>query len=199
MVESGENDVMQAVTAWCEHGSVPPCADGSGAILIGSGSDVNGRALGALIDAGRLGWVGRVNRIYGEAADVGTRTDFLFTYDDENRFWTEDCLKRFGRVMPYGRLVNNQFRNDGCFYEDCKRRLRLKHPTTGIQAAMYLMQQGYRPKLVGFGFNGVHLVNPVKTYPDGSADPKTGGRWHDFDRENMWLLRWHTEGKLTLM
>lgn len=49
-------------------------------LIVGSNADIDGRGLGSEIDSGRLADVViRVNKAYGDAADVGAKTDIIFT------------------------------------------------------------------------------------------------------------------------
>lgn len=52
---------------------------GKNILIIGSGADIAGRRMGRDIDAGKWDIVIRLNKHYGDAVDVGTRTDIWFT------------------------------------------------------------------------------------------------------------------------
>lgn len=60
-------------------------------IIIGSGSDLNGRKLGAKIDNGDFGKVFRINRFYGDKQDVGSHTDYVVTLS--GTVWKESAEK----------------------------------------------------------------------------------------------------------
>lgn len=167
------------------------------AILIGSGSDLNGRGMGRDIDRGFHGIIARVNRLYGALPDVGARTDVLFTFHP--LIWDRACKGRFGKALPYRRIVIPQKISGGRLYEDVKERFGLKKPTTGLLAAAYLISQGYHPEVVGFGFRAGVLVNFHKTYPDGRPEDERQYAQHDFDRENEILQELHCKGDLTLL
>lgn len=48
-------------------------------LVVGSGSDLDGRKLGREIDGGRWDVIARVNKHYGSREDVGERTDVILT------------------------------------------------------------------------------------------------------------------------
>lgn len=79
-------------------------------ILIGSGLDLDGRNLGAQIDAGFFGKVFRVNKLYGRSQDVGVRVDGFFSFG-AGHFLDVKALQEYGRVFPYGEMVYTPTRN----------------------------------------------------------------------------------------
>lgn len=48
-------------------------------LIVGSGSDLDGRGMQEIIDSDRYDIVARVNKMYGAPQDVGTRANVLFT------------------------------------------------------------------------------------------------------------------------
>lgn len=168
-------------------------------IIIGSGSDLNGRKLGAAIDAGEFGEVVRVNKFYGELADVGVRTDWVFTLARE--FFLTSCVRRFGHPLKVGRMVETRVSRRNMaprlFRAALIDWLDLKSPSAGIEAVFGMVGRGYLPTLIGYGFKGGAVVNRVKTYCDGRKDTRMYGE-HDYDRENEMLLKLAARGLVRL-
>lgn len=165
-------------------------------LLIGSGSDIVGRGLAERINAGEFGPVGRVNRLYGDIADVGTRTDILFSYKHD-LFWKHDFEKRGEEPLPYDGYVNPHCYDNGMLEVRCRAHSKVQHPSTGLLAIYYLIENGYFPTIIGYGFRDGVLVNPIKTYPDGRQEKVAS--YHSFKWENKDLVKLQEEGLIRLL
>ena len=162
-------------------GVVTPLA-GKKVLLIGSGSDLNGRKMGDRISAAECEWdmIARVNRPYGDAEDVGKRLDLCFVC---RRVWLNynfnpSFLRSGFRVIAF---------DDGV---GCEQGYRSKaalganigtKSSTGFAAAYWLLEQGATVEIIGFGSRE---NMSVKTYPDGTVDNNPN---YDWAAERQWL------------
>lgn len=72
---NNQNEVRNDQTSYPTKGELA----GKNILVIGSGSDLDGRKMKELIDGDTYDVIARVNKYYGSPDDVGTRTDYIFT------------------------------------------------------------------------------------------------------------------------
>lgn len=152
--------------------------DGRDVLVIGSGSDIDGRGMGDEIDNGdRI--VVRVNKSYGAPADVGTRTDVIFT---RFKHWLE--------LYPwFGRKAQEEAKciiacNDRIGYTEedlhraeaaCVPKTGTKVGSAGLLAVEYALHCGAnRVDVIGFGWrNGAFAAFKEYTNSNESNVPVT--------------------------
>lgn len=156
------------------------------ALLIGSGSDINGRKMKSQIDTANDIFIARINRHYGEEIDVGIQTHLIFGFDTSV---IPDYLKHVQFINPYTL-------NDQAFIQSVRDRINYRNPSTGIMGLYWLLDNGYKPVVIGFGFKNGELINKIKTYPDGQQEIST---WHNFALENEKLIELHEKGDILLL
>lgn len=167
---------------------------GKKVLLIGSSKDIDGRAMGAVIDGKSYDIVARVNKPYGTTADVGTRTDIIFVRRREwaTYFWPRPRAE--AEQQP--RIV--AFRDGvGCprGYDDlthAELALPAQKTSTGLCAAKWLLEQGAKSvTVIGFGYSA-GAFQSEKTYAKtGEVDTNPKFNWA---AENEWL-----RGHVTLL
>lgn len=157
-------------------------------LLIGSGADVDGRAMGAEIDGEAYDIVARVNKPYGAVADVGTRTDIVFVRHAEwvNFFWHRHTAEG---EEPASRRVVAFHDGVGCARRyDTAAVAELGFPaakvSTGLCAAKWLLEHGAKVTVIGFGYRDGAFPSD-KTYAEtGKKDTNPNFDWQ---AENAWL------------
>lgn len=156
------------------------------ALLIGSGSDINGRRLQQTIDNAKDVTIARINKHYGNQIDIGIKTDIIFGFDTSI---IPAYLKQAQFIDPYI-LDNGRFRNS------VQERLGHHNPSTGIMGVYWLLDNDYSPIVIGFGFKNGELVNNIKTYPNGQQEISY---YHNFGLENNKLKELQDQGKILLL
>lgn len=153
-------------------------------LLVGSGADLNGRRLGAAVDAPRSRWdvVARLNRPYGDVRDVGRRTDVIFTrWKAWLDWWPRATLDAVQDVLVLNECagVSREELEMDCreIGHDCA--------SIGLHAAAFLLRRGARVEALGFGWLGGAFARE-KRYPDGRRDGNPRYNWR---AENVWLER----------
>jgi hypothetical protein len=162
-------------------------------LLIGSGQDLDGRAMADVIHSDYYDYVCKLNKSYGAVEDVGTRCDILFTR------WSSWISAGSNFIEP-GILYNTRkvvILNQNVNYSRTERtmiskELQLEHVSAGPQAVQWLLNRGCKHiDLIGFGYkNGEFMTDKVyaknsKNYPDGMKDTNTMYNWQ---RERQWLM-----------
>jgi len=149
------------------------------AIVIGSGSDINGRALGKKIDSGHWDIVIRCNKPYGSPVDVGSRLDIIAT---RYRSWV---ARFFGDVHPSAVVAFNEAYNiTHAEYQSIMQEVGWTAVSCGVLACAWALNRGARDVYVlGFGHAGSWHHNR-KIYPDGVRDTNPHYHW---DREAQWV------------
>lgn len=152
-------------------------------LLIGSGSDLDGRAMQEQIDGEGYDIVARINHPFGAVADVGTRTDMVFV---RRREWASYYFH--GEQMKNCRIV--AFRDGvGCDkdYDEAVRAELVPHAvkaSTGLCAVRWLLERGAKVTCIGFGWRDGAFASD-KTYAvTGALDtnPK-----FDWDAEHAYI------------
>lgn len=152
-------------------------------LLIGSGKDLVGRGLGKRIDAGEWDVVVRCNHYYGDAADVGIRTDLAVVR--ETRF-EKDFINE-APVCPMRVLsTNNGINFPKELLHVTAQEVGHHEASIGIIAAKWLLVMGARLSVIGIGHFPDGSWITQKSYPDGKID--TSG-FCDWGKENAWWMR----------
>ena len=127
---------------------------GKHVLIIGSGSDLDGRAMQAAIDGGDFDLVARVNKVYGAPEDVGTRTDVLFTrwYSWlDNKAWVPDSVASSATIV----VLNQHIGYSKTEYEWLCARIGHNAASAGAQAVDYFLNRGAaKVSIIGFGCRG---------------------------------------------
>lgn len=149
-------------------------------IVIGGGADIVGRQLGARIDAGAFGVVIRVNKPYGEAVDVGSRTDVLVTR------WQSWVGRFFSGREPCSRVVINEHLGiSPVEIASASAEIGWRSVSAGLLACQWALNRGAsRVFVIGFGYRRGQGWSALKTYPDGTVDSNERYNW---PVENRWL------------
>ena len=158
--------------------------DGKRVLLVGSGCDVNGRRMGAAVDAvgGRWDVVVRLNRHYGAVCDVGGRTDVIFTrWRKWLQWWGKAELAAVSDVV-----VVNEYRGISA-EEMALNCAEVGHDAVsiGVHAAGYLLRRGAVVEGIGLGWLQGAFARQ-KRYPDGRLD---GNVRYDWAAENEWMRK----------
>ncbi len=156
-------------------------------IVIGGGIDTVGRRLGERIDSGAFGVVVRVNKPYGDAVDVGVRTDVLVTR------WQSWIERFFPGLPPCCRVVINEHLGiSPVEIASASAEIGWGSVSAGLLACQWALNRGARKVFcIGFGYRLGKGWVARKTYPDGVKDQNPHYKW---DRENRWL-----ENNVTLL
>lgn len=160
-------------------------------LLIGSGSDLDGRAMQKQIDGDSYDIVARINHPFGAPADVGTRTDMVFV---RRREWASYYFH--GPQMQGCRIV--AFRDGvGCDRDyDAAVRAALvpqaAKASTGLCAVHWLLEHGAKSVTVlGFGWRDGAFAD-AKTYAvTGEVDTNPKFDWpaeHAYIAERVSLI-----------
>jgi hypothetical protein len=161
-------------------------------LVIGSGQDLDGRAMKDIIDGNTYDYICRINKTYGDVQDVGTRCDIFFTrwsswvsYGCD--FIDADTLHQCKIVVVLNQHVNySQTERTMISYEVGE-----DHVSAGPQAVHWLLNRGCRHiDLIGFGYrDGKFMDEKIyaknsKNYPDGMKDTNSMYNWA---KERQWL------------
>lgn len=148
-------------------------------IVIGSGHDLNGRALGKKIDSDLWDIVVRCNKPYGRSADVGTRLDLIAT---RYRSWVN---KFFGPVQPCEVVAfNEQYNISAAEYKAIMAEISWSAVSCGLLAAAWCLNRGAsNVSVIGMGFFG-GLHRNEKIYDNGQRDKNPLYHWA---REAQWM------------
>lgn len=150
-------------------------------LLIGSGEDLNGRALNDRISAQDCEWdyIARINHHFGDIADVGRRMDICFVARREYANWY------FHTAVKHGPGLIVAFR-DGCacdchYRESVAKKLDMgERVSSGLAAVHWLLEHGAKVDVIGFGKKD----STEKRYPDGKVD--NVGQY-DWTAERLWI------------
>lgn len=159
---------------------------GKRVLLIGSGADLNGRALNERISAPDCEWdaIARINHHFGEVEDVGKRMDICFVGQREWANWYfSTCSRREPHLIVAFR--------EGCACEPHYRvrvAAELKmgdFVSSGLAAVHWLLAHGAQVDIIGFNAPGGEIdTTGKKTYADGSED---GNTRFDWTAEILWI------------
>ena len=156
--------------------------NGKKVLLVGSGADLNGRALAERIDSGEE-WpvVARVNKHYGAREDVGCRMDLCFV---ARRVWYNWW---FAVTCPSVPAIVAFAEGVGCpkeYRAAVAAELGLPRVSTGLAAVHLLLAAGASVDIIGFNAPGGVPLDGGKIYADG-----TDGNIdrYDWTAELAWL------------
>lgn len=149
-------------------------------LVIGSGNDLPGRAMGKLIDSGRR-WpvVVRCNKPYGRAQDVGSKMDILAI---RYRSW----IPKFWGPLPLVPTVafNEAYNITRGEYESIRAEIGWHHVSCGVLAVAWCLNRGAKSvSVIGFGCIGGWEAK-LKIYDNGMKDNNPHYNW---EREHLWL------------
>lgn len=152
-------------------------------LIIGSGADLNGRALADEIDSADSRWqfVIRCNAYYGRTEDVGTRTDLMWVRYLKWRSKFPEvirkqarCVSNFEGGFPQAERI--------AVANACG----IRKASCGLLACWWALEMGAESvTVIGFGYSQGHW-DSVKRYPDGLVDSNP---MYDWDKEHEWLER----------
>lgn len=164
-------------------------------LLIGSGWDIAGRRMGKEIDYGKR-WdiVARVNRVYGDPQDVGSRTDIFFT---RWRSWLGNITPDL--PDPEYIFINEEIGITRNEYNAIRNEVGTEHVSAGTIACAWLLNRGAIVDAVGFGYDkftdSFYPKAYAKRYKEHKKVTESGGTLvndkneaYDFKRENLWIL-----------
>lgn len=156
---------------------------GKDVLIIGSGQDLNGRALGRKIDAGMMGdIIIRVNKPYGDPKDVGSKTDIAFFRKEAFQYY---YFPAYVHKLTETFITEERDMSLNEHMEVAKE-IGVNKPSCGALAVWWVKQMN--PKsitVIGFGWKDGHWPKK-KTYPDGTKDDNPEYEW---DKENEWVER----------
>ncbi len=163
---------------------------GKSVLLIGSGADLDGRDLGSAIDSKeRAGFdlIARVNKKYGKVEDVGKHVDILFVCRHiwAVRWWLKGEENEIYRQMNPLVIAFREGVGVSCKFErESAEAVGLKKTSTGLNAARWLVEQGAKVTVIGFGYRDGKF--PIfKTYTESKKiDANPNYNWRV---ENEWL------------
>lgn len=143
-------------------------------LIIGSGSDLDGRKMASVIDSAKYDIVARVNKFYGNKEDVGTRTDYIFTRWQQwlaNREWfTPEQLEQAKEIVVLNQHTALKKFDSYCQteYQWLCHKVGHEHVSAGAQVVDYFLNRGVKQiDIIGFGcIDG--KFNPDKVYTQGS-------------------------------
>ena len=170
---------------------------GKRVLVIGSGADLNGRAMASTIDTppaegGVYDVVVRCNKMFGDPADVGHRCDvaavrypeWLIKYGltHATHFISFNGSQIGGRAAgTYGQWGRRE-------KENLAAELGVKNPSCGALAVAWAKVRGCSKEnlhVIGFGYDPKSgTFAGEKRYPDGTIDQNPN---YDWARENEWL------------
>lgn len=150
---------------------------GKKVLLIGSGADLNGRAMQERISAQDCEWdaIARINRFFGEPADVGQRMDICFVAKREwaNWYFYGTCKREPFLIVAF---------RDGCacdrgYREKTAQELNLGEVvSSGLCAVHWLLAHGAKVDIIGFNAPG-GVWSGHKVYADGRVDENKRFDW----------------------
>lgn len=162
-------------------------------LLIGSGADLAGRRLGAVIDrSNRWQLVARCNKHYGSPLDVGRRCELAFV---RWRSWLAQEGAAPGHAggpwWPYDvrcgirqLVVLNEYQGISAQeHAACAAEAGVDKPSCGLLAAWWLSVRGARVDCIGMGYNGRAWAT-AKQYATRQADTNDH---YDWAAEHRWM------------
>lgn len=168
-----------------------PELKGKKVLLIGSGNDIDGRAMQNIIDnSNEYDIIARVNKPYGFIKDIGLKTDIIFMRHSywRNRFWPH-FRNNYPPIVAFRGGINCSIEYDKAI----SKRYNLKLASTGLCAIHWLVEEAKvdNVAVIGFGYkDGGFIEN--KTYTGTSIqDPNKNFDWHkeqDIFKEMVTLI-----------
>lgn len=162
-------------------------------LVIGSGSDLDDRKMGSIIDGDTYDIVARVNKHYGSKEDAGNRTDFIFTrwysWLDKHEWFNEEEQANAKQII----ILNQHVGYSRTEYEWLCLKVGHEHVSAGAQVIDYFLNRGVKNiDVIGFGCkNGKFKRDKVYTNRSEGTTPKHNTTAEGKD-ENP-LYDWHKE------
>ena len=165
---------------------------GKRVIIIGSGSDNDGRRMQKKIDGNFYDYVIRVNKHYGKVEDTGNRTDIIFTrwlqwISKGQPFFSDDDLQQAKKVI----IINQQVGISQAEIEQGQIEIGHSKASAGLYAALWCLNRGVRQiDLIGYGHHqdgftgGKKYCQNSYNYPDRMRDNNALYEW---SKEQQWL------------
>lgn len=162
-------------------------------LIIGSGSDLDGRKMQEDIEGSKYDIIARVNKLYGAREDVGTRTDVLFTRWNswlDNKEWFNDDVQANAKEVV---ILNQHIGYSATEYQWLCARVGHEHVSAGAQAVDFFLNRGAKQvDIIGFGsING--QFNPDKVYTQGSKGTTPEHNTTKEGKDENPLYNWHLE------
>lgn len=186
------NEITNDQTASCEFDEVELELKDKTVLIIGSGQDIDGRRMKNIIDGNRFDIVARVNKMYGNEQDIGTRTDFIFTRWQQwvkkgMNFFTDEVLTKAKKTIILNQHVG--------YSESEKNELLVEvgheNVSAGVQSIHYFLNRDVRKiYLIGFGHfqdgfrNVKKYCQNAHNYPNGMTDTNQHYNWK---KEQHWM------------
>lgn len=167
-------------------------------LVIGSGSDLDGRGMGDDIDGGAWDAVVRANKVYGNPRDTGSRTDVLVISRSDYLYSNPEWLPaRAARFIKTVISLEDHMGYSVTEFNDLRARLG-SYPSTGMRAVDWVLNNGAaHVDVIGFGWrNGGFSNKKAYTGYDAAMLPSILidrnlvdlNSYHDFGRENDMLV-----------
>lgn len=137
-------------------------------LVIGSGSDLDGRRMHDEIESNKYDIVARVNKLYGANEDVGTRTDVIFTrwysWLDNLQWFNKDVQDNAKQIV----ILNQHVGYSQTEYQWLCAKMGTTSASAGAQAIDFFLNRGAAcVDVIGFGCKEGKF-NPDKIYTQGS-------------------------------
>lgn len=170
---------------------------GKKVLVIGSGSDLDGRKLGELIDGDYYDVVARVNKHYGSVEDVGNRTDVIITrwtsWLDNYDWFSPDEQSKASDIV----ILNQHVGYSQSEYQWLTVQVGHQQVSAGAQAISYFLNRGASIiDVIGYGCkdgkfqrNKEYTRGSTNTTPThnmvGNVDVNPNYDWH---KEKVWMV-----------
>lgn len=181
---------------------------GKTVLIIGSGSDLDGRKMGNIIDSEKYDIIARVNKHYGSPEDVGNRTDYIFTRWQQwlanSEWFTAEELSNAKEIIVLNQHTALKKFDSYCQteYQWLCHKVGHEHVSAGAQVVDYFLNRGVKQiDIIGFGsVNGKFLKDKVYTQRSKGTTPghnttKEGvdqNPLYDWDAERLWEINQHS-------
>lgn len=187
------NELTNDQTAPLEQSDFEKSIKGSTVLIIGSGADIDGRRMKNQIDnSGQFDIVARVNKMYGDELDTGTRTDVIVTrwlqwVKKGMNFFPDEMIENAKQII----ILNQHVGFSESEFKIIVKELNHERVSAGIQAVSYFLNRGAKTiYLLGFGMTKNGFMNEKKyckhsiNYQDGMKDTN---EYYDWNKEKQWL------------
>lgn len=165
---------------------------GKRVLIIGSGSDLDGRRLEKKIDSDYYDYIIRINKHYGLREDSGTRTDIIFTrwvqwINKGINFFTDEDIQNSKKI-----IIINQ--NVGVSLSEIEQgKLEIGHDkvSAGVIACLWCINRGVKEiDIIGFGHyqDGWHIKSYCQNSFNYNPRMKDNNPLYDWDKEKRWLM-----------
>lgn len=168
-------------------------------LVIGSGSDLDGRNMGELIDSDKWDIVARCNKMYGNPKDVGTRLDYVFTrwqqWLDNKEFFTKEQLDNATEIVVLNQHTALKRWDSFCeteYWWLCNQ-VGHEHVSCGAQTIAFFLNRGAKSvDVIGFGSKEGRFLKD-KVYTTGSKGTTPVNNTTKEGKDENPLYDWHKE------